>query len=102
MPTRNETVPPADAGPVLSEVLGPLPEPAYGEDCTTDEPAFTAEQMRDYAIQERGAWQQRCEKAELALAAIDRHSVNTLRTNSKDRGDWAEDVAFMGKLARGH
>lgn len=36
------------------------------------------------------------------LAAIDRHSVNTLRTNSKDRGDWAEDVAFMGKLARGH
>jgi hypothetical protein len=36
------------------------------------------------------------------LAAIDKYSVNTLRTNSKDRGDWAEDVAFMGKLARGH
>lgn len=37
-----------------------------------------------------------------ALAAIATHSASTLRTNSKDRGDWAEDVAFMGKLARGH
>ena len=36
------------------------------------------------------------------LVAIDRHSVATLRTNSKDRGDWAEDMAFVGKLARGH
>lgn len=42
------------------------------------------------------------ERQRSVLAAIDRHSVNTLRTNSKDRGDWAEDVAFMGKLARGH
>ena len=36
------------------------------------------------------------------LAAIEKYSVSTLRTNSKDRGDWAKDVAFMGKLARGH
>lgn len=42
------------------------------------------------------------ERLRAVLAAIAKHSTNTLRTNSKDRGDWAEDVAFMGKLARGH
>lgn len=42
------------------------------------------------------------ERLRAVLAAIDKHSTSTLRTNSKDRGDWAEDVAFMGKLARGH
>lgn len=36
------------------------------------------------------------------LSAIDRYSVSTLRTNSKDRGDWADDMAFVGKLAREH
>ena len=42
------------------------------------------------------------ERLRATLSKIDKHSTNTLRTNSKDRGDWAEDVAFMGKLARGH
>ena len=42
------------------------------------------------------------ERLRATLAAIAKHSTSTLRTNSKDRGDWAEDVAFMGKLARGH
>lgn len=36
------------------------------------------------------------------LSSIDQYSVNTVRTNSKDRDDWIDDVAFMGKLARGH
>ena len=42
------------------------------------------------------------ERLRATLAAIAKHSTSTLRTNSKHRGDWAEDVAFMGKLARGH
>ncbi len=42
------------------------------------------------------------ERLRATLAAIAKHSTSTLRTNSKDRGDWAEDVAFMGKLASGH
>ncbi len=42
------------------------------------------------------------ERLRATLAAIAKHSASTLRTNSNDRGDWAEDVAFMGKLARGH
>ena len=36
------------------------------------------------------------------LAAIDQHSVNTIRTKSRDVGDWIEDMGFVGKLARGH
>lgn len=35
-----------------------------------------------------------------ALKLIDKHSVATVRTNSKDRGDWAEDMAYVGKVAR--
>lgn len=35
-----------------------------------------------------------------ALMVIDKHSVATIRTNSKDRGDWAEDMAYVGKVAR--
>ena len=36
------------------------------------------------------------------LVAIARHSVFTVRTNSKDCDEWAEDMAFVGKLACGH
>ncbi len=35
-----------------------------------------------------------------ALKLIDKHSAATIRTNSKDRGDWAEDMAYVGKVAR--
>lgn len=35
-----------------------------------------------------------------ALKVIDKHSVSAIRTNSKDRGDWAEDMAYVGKVAR--
>jgi hypothetical protein len=43
----------------LSEVLGPLPDAAYDEDCTTEEPTYTADQMRAYALQERAAERER-------------------------------------------
>ena len=36
------------------------------------------------------------------LAAIDKHSVNTIRSRSRDVDDWIEDMGFVGKLARGH
>lgn len=36
------------------------------------------------------------------LGAIDRHSVTTIKTNSSERDDWRDDMAFAGKLARGH
>lgn len=42
----------------------------------------------------------RAHAAENALETIARMSVNACRTNSKDVGDWAEDVAYFGKLAR--
>ena len=88
--------------------LPPLPEPdvylivadngKYAEaGGDYGDPYFDADQVRAYAA-EVGAENGRLRAA---LTAIDRHSVITLRTNSKDRGDWAEDVAFMGKLARG-
>lgn len=32
-----------------TEALPPLPPAAYGNDCTTEEEAYTADQMRDYA-----------------------------------------------------
>lgn len=35
-----------------------------------------------------------------ALRIIDRHSINTIKMNSRDRGDWAEDMAYVGKVAR--
>lgn len=35
-----------------------------------------------------------------ALEFIDKYSVNTIRTNSKDRDDWADDMAYVGKVAR--
>lgn len=34
-----------------------------------------------------------------ALKFIQRHCANVIRTNSKDRGDWAEDMAYVGKVA---
>ena len=42
------------------------------------------------------------ERMRAILTAIDSHSVFALRMNSNDCGDWAEDMAFLGKLARGH
>jgi hypothetical protein len=36
------------------------------------------------------------------LGAISRHSIKTIRADSNDRDEWAEDMAFVGKLARGH
>ena len=35
-----------------------------------------------------------------ALKFIDRHTVNAIKTNSRDRLDWAEDMAYIGKVAR--
>ena len=34
-----------------------------------------------------------------ALEFIQRHCANVIRTNSRDRDDWAEDMAYVGKVA---
>jgi len=36
----------------------------------------------------------------LALQIIDKHSVNTILGHSSDCMEWAEDIAYMGKVAR--
>jgi hypothetical protein len=35
-----------------------------------------------------------------ALQIIDKHSVNTIHAHSSDCRDWAEDIAYIGKVAR--
>jgi hypothetical protein len=50
---------PAVAGPVLSEVLGPLPEPAWFAPQMITEDAYSAAQMRAHAMQERAAERER-------------------------------------------
>ena len=42
------------------------------------------------------------ERLRAVLAAIDAHSVKTLREKCQEIGEWADDLAFIGKLARGH
>jgi hypothetical protein len=54
MSTTDDTSTTAAAGPVLSEWLGPLPEPEV-HDAAGYRRAYTADQMRAYALQERAA-----------------------------------------------
>jgi hydroxypyruvate isomerase len=39
------------------------------------------------------------ERLRKALAVIDKHSINTIRTGSKDVFDWIDDMAYVGKVA---
>jgi ATP-dependent protease HslVU (ClpYQ) peptidase subunit len=53
------------------------------------------------AIAAELAWRDaEIERLRKALAVIDKHSINTIRTGSKDVFDWIDDMAYVGKVAR--
>lgn len=68
-----------------TEALPPLPPAAYGNDCTTEEEAYTADQMRDYA---RAALAQRQQVPDARLEAAFREGYFSRETyNDKDVTD---------------
>lgn len=40
------------------------------------------------------------ERLRIALAHVERLTINALRNKSSDIGDWQEEVAYLGKLAK--
>lgn len=70
---------------------------------TSMETLAKAQALQAEMLKERAALAQPAapdDKLRKALEFIAKHAADVVRTNSKDRGDWAEDMAYVGKVAR--